>query len=130
MDVFSSIFVIVPAFIGLCFFGVFGFIIYAIVKGVFQWNENNAQPVQSAEATLVAKRTSTSGGAGDSSVSTFYHATFETPDGERREFGIGGQEFGLLVEGDQGTLQYQGTRYKGLERHRQYPGNGAATEER
>lgn len=100
----------------LLFVGIIGTMIFFVIKGIAQWQYNNGQTVQSVEATVVTKRTSTSGGGNDTSVSTWYHATFETPDGERREFGISGSEYGLLVEGDRGTLTFQGTRYKGFVR--------------
>ena len=50
------------------------------------------------------------------SVSTSYYATYQLDSGERLEFSVGGREYGMLAEGDQGTLTYQGTRYKGFER--------------
>ena len=100
----------------LMFVGIVGAIIFFIIKGIGQWMYNNGQPVQSVEAAVVTKRTSTSGGGNDTNVSTWYHATFEMPDGERREFSVSGTEYGLLVEGDRGTLSVQGTRYKGFAR--------------
>lgn len=118
MDIFGGLFLLVPVLIGLGFLLVFGGIAYVIVKGISQWSYNNAQPVQSVTATVVAKRTSTSGGGGDSMVSTSYYATFEMPDGQRQEFPVGAQEYGLIVEGDRGMLGYQGTRYKGFQRQR------------
>jgi Uncharacterized protein conserved in bacteria (DUF2199)/Protein of unknown function (DUF2500) len=38
--------------------------------------------------------------------------------GDRREFSISGNEYGMLAEGDEGRLTYQGTRYRGFERGR------------
>ena len=40
----------------------------------------------------------------------------ELKGGERMEFGLYGKDFGLLVEGDEGVLTYQGTRYHGFDR--------------
>ncbi len=37
-------------------------------------------------------------------------------DGSRKEFGVTGEEYGLLAEGDRGMLQSQGTWYKGFNR--------------
>jgi hypothetical protein len=57
-----------------------------------------------------------SGGSGDSSASTSYYATFEFEDRNRLELGVGREQFGYIVEGDQGTLTYQGTRFKDFSR--------------
>ena len=114
MELFS----IVPVFIGFIFVVVIGGILFAAVKGVSQWSYNNSQPVEAMPAKVVAKRTATSGGAGDTSVSTWYYVTFETEGGDRREFSVGGREYGLLAEGDRGMLSHQGTRYKGFQRQR------------
>ena len=114
-----------PLIFGLVFVLVIGGILYAIVKGIRTWAWNNGQPVQSLPARLVSKRTDTSGGGtmmndndnmGSSRVTTWYYVTFEVDGGERKEFGVGGQEYGLLAEGDHGTLTFQGTRYKGFTR--------------
>ena len=72
-------------------------------------------------AHVVSKRTDTSGTGSsmDSDlgrVSTLYYVTFEVDGGERKEFGLSGREYGLLAEGDAGTLTFQGTRYKGFAR--------------
>ena len=42
--------------------------------------------------------------------------TFQVESGDRMEFHITGQDYGLLVEGDKGNLSFQGTRYLGFER--------------
>lgn len=115
-DVLWGVPILFGGFFVLVFVLVIGGILYAVIKGIGQWAWNNEQPVQSRPARLVAKRTSTSGGGGDTSVSTFYHATFEMDGGERQEFGLSGREYGLLAEGDRGTLTFQGTRYKGFAR--------------
>ena len=109
----------VPLFIGLVFVLVIGGIIFAVVKGVNIWAWNNKQPILAVPAWVVSKRTDTSG-AGSSmdnssgTVSTRYYVTFEKDGGERTEFGLSGREYGLLAEGDPGTLTSQSTRYKGF----------------
>jgi hypothetical protein len=97
-------------------------ILFQIVRGIVQWAHNNRQPVLSEPAQVVAKRTDTSGSVGHStggSVSTWYYVTFELASGERREMGVRGRDYGSLAEGDEGTLTYQGTRYKGFARQTQ-----------
>ncbi len=116
---FGVLFVIVPVFIGIIFVLVIGVILFSVVKAVGQGISNNAQPVQSVPATVVAKRINTWGSSGANtggSVNTSYYATFEMADRERQELGMGGRDYGLLVEGDRGTLSFQGTRYKGFDR--------------
>lgn len=48
--------------------------------------------------------------------STDYYITFQTESGERIEFSVEDSEYGLLIEGDEGVLSYQGTRYLGFKR--------------
>jgi hypothetical protein len=61
-------------------------------------------PVTTAPARIVAKRAQTSGFLG---VSTWYYATFELASGQRLEFIIPPEGYGLLAEGDEGELTYQ-----------------------
>lgn len=51
-----------------------------------------------------------------SSSSTTYYVTFEAEKNNRMEFRVSGKEFGMLAEGDQGKLTYQGSRYHFFER--------------
>ncbi|TQK74955.1 uncharacterized protein DUF2500 [Brevibacillus sp. AG162] len=92
------------------------FILGAIINGIRIWMSNNASPILTQPAKIIGKRTSTSGGGNDTSVSTYYYLTFELSNGERLEFHVKGSEYGLLVEGDTGILTYQGTRYKEFSR--------------
>ena len=107
----------------LIFILVFGIIIVTVVKGIGQWNKNNHSPRLTVPATVVAKRTNVSrhrhNGAGNHHhyhTSTSYYVTFQVESGDRMELHVAGHEFGLLVEGDQGKLTFQGTRYLGFER--------------
>ena len=116
-----DLFTIVPTFIGVVFVIVIVGILFGIGKGLAQWADNNSKPVLSEPARLVAKREETSGSVNTNSggsVSTWYYATFEVASSERLEFSIRGGEYGMLAEGDEGTLTYQGTRYKGFQRRR------------
>ena len=106
----------------LLFIGVF---VSIFVKGISQWNKNNNSPRLTVPATVVAKRTNVSHshhhhGAGHgmhSSSSTSYYVTFEFESGDRMELHVAGHEYGLLVEGDSGSLTFQGTRYLGFVRN-------------
>lgn len=46
------------------------------------------------------------------------HFTFEVASGDRMELEVSGNEYGMLVEGDQGNLSFQGMRYLEFERKR------------
>lgn len=117
---FSFISFIFPIF----FIAIFGIFIFTAVKGIGQWSSNNKQPVLTVAAKLVAKRTNISRHSHNhdnnmhSSTSTTYYATFEVESGDRMEFHISGNEYGILVEGDVGKLTFQGTRYHSFERIR------------
>lgn len=80
-----------------------------------QHQVNDASPVLTFPAQVVAKRTATSGG-GNSPAVTRYHVTFQRPDGMRMELPVTGEEYGLLAEGDTGQVTHQGTWYRGFHR--------------
>lgn len=112
---FNVLFTIVPIIVigGVIF--VFGSIIYRAVTNV-------QQPLLTRRARVVAKRMRHSthhhhhGDHHHSSVHTAYFVTFEFDDGSREEFSVRGDQYGLLAEGDIGTLQSQGTWFKGFDR--------------
>ena len=112
----EGLFLLVPIIVAGGFLLVFGIIAWQLARGFAEWSRNNAMPVESVPAAVVAKRTDTSGRMSGGRVWTTYYVTFELEDGERREFWVDGEEFGVLVEGDRGPLTHQGTRYKGFER--------------
>ena len=116
----EGLFLLVPACIGVgfvaVFLAVFGLIAVQILRGLGEWSRNNAAPVEEVPAAVVAKRTEVSGHMDGGSTWTTYYATFEFDGGGRREFRVAGRESGVLVEGDRGTLTYQGTRYRGFRR--------------
>lgn len=105
-----------PMFFKVMFLLVIGFFIFVIVKMLTVWMRNNASPLVSAYAAVVAKRTEVWGGSGDSSANTSYFTTFEFQDGSRLELQVHNRDFGLMVEGDGGELIYQGTRFKSFAR--------------
>lgn len=101
----------------------FGIIIAVFIKSIIQWNKNNHSPRLIVDATIVSKRTHTSHHHHDSNMSmshmhstTTYYVTFQVESGDRMEFIMNGQEYGILAEGDVGRLTFQGTRYLGFER--------------
>lgn len=100
----------------LIFALVIGGFILMLVSGICQWHKNNESPQLTVNAAVVSRRTRISGGSGDTMASTWYYATFEVESGDRMEFSVSGQEYGLLAEGDTGQLTFQGTRFLGFER--------------
>ena len=107
----------------IVFILVIGTFVVMLVKGISEWNKNNHSPRLTVPATIIAKRTNVSrhrhGGANSHHhhhTSTTYYVTFQGESGDRMEFHISGQEYGLLIEGDHGNLSFQGTRYLGFER--------------
>lgn len=102
---------------------VIGTFVVTFIKGIGEWTKNNNSPRLTVPATIVAKRTNVSrhrsGGANGHHhhhTSTSYYVTFQVESGDRMEFLMSGQEYGLLVEGDRGNLSFQGTRFLGFER--------------
>ena len=101
----------------------------AVARGVYVWMRNNRSPQENVNARVVAKRMKVSGHGGSmltnrvsamntfhSSTYTNYFVTFELENGSRLELSMKDPEYGMLAEGDQGRLSYQGTRYLGFER--------------
>jgi len=102
---------------------VLSIIIVTMVKGIGQWNRNNHSPRLTVDATVVTKRidvthhhqANANGMGGFDTSSTSYYVTFQVNSGDRMELQVTGNEYGLLVEGDRGILNFQGTRYLGFD---------------
>ena len=93
-------------------------ILFAVVAAITGYLRNKKSPMVNVPARVVAKRSEVSGGgSANSYVRTTFYITFESKDGERREWAIDGQQFGLLAEGDRGTLIYQGDWFKDFRRN-------------
>lgn len=109
---------------------VFAVLLVGIIgRGLYVWIRNNNAPQETVNARVVTKRMKVSGHGGTtmtrnvatmntvhSSTYTRYFVTFELENGQRLELGVKDPEYGMLAEGDQGRLSYQGTRYLGFER--------------
>ena len=114
-------FVMFEAMFSIMFVFVMGVFVVTIVRGVGEWNKNNNSPRLTVLATIVSKRTHVSrhhhaGEHHHSHTSTSYYITFQVESGDRMELHVSGSEYGLLIEGDNGNLSFQGTRYLGFER--------------
>lgn len=122
-DLFFNGFIVIFIIIFALILGLF---IVSILKSVKQWNTNNNSPVLTVDTKIVTKRINirhssssmnNDNGMHTSSTSTVYYVTFEVESGDRLEFEVSGDEYGILVEGDQGKLTFQGTRYQGFVRY-------------
>ena len=103
----------------IVFFLVLGIIIAVIVKNILTWHKNNNSPRLTVDAEVVTKRMSVSHHRHDNGINnyhTWYYVTFQVESGDRMELSVSGQEYGLLAEGDQGRLTFQGTRFISFER--------------
>ena len=119
-DGFNFMFGIFPFFFMIVFAFMFVFIIIKIVKSAKQWNQNNNSPVLTVDAKVVTKRSDVSyrhnmNNSNDAMnmgySSTTYYVTFEVQSGDRMELRVPDTEYGMLTEGDKGSLTFQGTRY-------------------
>ena len=119
MGGFDLMFSIFPFLFITVFVIVIGTFVVMAVRGVGTWSKNNASPRLTVSAQVVTKRTQVSHHHHQESMShtsTAYYATFQVESGDRMEFSVSGAEYGMLAEGDQGSLTFQGTRYLGFER--------------
>ncbi|MDO4293628.1 MAG: DUF2500 domain-containing protein [Eubacteriales bacterium] len=103
-------------------------IIFTFARGIGEWNRNNHSPRLTVTARVVAKRQDTTHhshpNAGDASgahgyhttYDTSYYVTFQVESGDRMEMSVSGSEYGMLAEGDEGKLTFQGTRYLQFDR--------------
>lgn len=119
----DAMFSIIPIIVIIGFIVVLGSIAVQTVQGIGQWQRNNASPILTVDATVIAKRMdvsyhnhNTQDNIQHTSSSTTYYVTFEVPSSDRLELSVSGREYGLLVEQDLGKLTFQGTRYLGFER--------------
>lgn len=122
----NAMFTIVPMIVIAGFVFVFTTFIIMAIRGIGTWSKNNASPRLTVSARVVTKRTSVSHhhhhhhdgmGIGHTTSSTHYYATFQVESGDRMELSVSGPEYGMLAEGDQGSLTFQGTRYLSFERN-------------
>jgi hypothetical protein len=96
--------------VSLATFGGFAY----LVGQVFRKSQRDRNlPIEYSSARVVAKRTQVSG---MDMTSTWYYVTFEFENGERREFSLPGTDYGLLAEGDEGRLGFQGALFQSFVR--------------
>lgn len=116
---FSIVFVIVVAGFVL----VFAMLLARMLREGKRWRRDNASPLLTVTAAVVAKRAEvsyrtrhTSTGMHSGFSHTTYFVTFQVESGDRMELEVRDTEYGILAEGDVGRLTFQGSRYQGFER--------------
>jgi len=107
-------FVIVSIFIFVTVV-IVGIFIFVIGSMVVNYRRYASSPLIARKARVIGKRQCVSGGM-NTSTSTHYYVTFELRDGSREELVIDGESYGLLVEGDMGTLHSKSNWFKRFDR--------------
>ena len=120
---FGLIGTVFPVLFTVVFLFIIGMMIATLVRVAKEKRKNDASPRLSVPATVTSKRTNVSHhhhhGANDMdycTTDTTYYVTFQVESGDRMELRMSGQDYGMLIEGDRGTLHFQGTRYLGFDR--------------
>ncbi len=106
----------VPLFIRIMPLIVIGVVVYVIGGNLYTWYRNETSPVEERLATVMAKRTRAFH-HGNRGVHRSPYVTFQFDNGERLELPVNWHDYGSLVEGEDGLLNYQGTRFNGFRRH-------------
>ena len=107
----------------LVFVLVIGLFIYAVVQAIARKQKNDASPRLTVLARVVSRRQEVThharnmnDGVYHTSSTTRYFVTFQVESGDRMELELDGSDFGMLVEGDEGRLSFQGTRFLDFQR--------------
>ena len=90
-----------------------GIIVFRLIQSARQWNRDNNSPKLTVPVRVVARRADTS--RRKNTYRSRYFVTFQFESGDRLELELQGREYGLLVEGDKGKLNFQGSRYLGFD---------------
>lgn len=118
MSGFNLMFMIFPVF----FLLIFAIIAITLIKGLIGWRKNNDQPVLNVNATVVSKRTNYRHSANHHNNRSFgaghtnYFVTFQFDSTDRLELQVDGEDYGMMVEGDEGVLVFQGKRFHSFDR--------------
>ena len=107
----------------LVFVLVIGLFIYAVVQAIARKQKNDASPRLTVQARVVSRRQEVThharnmnDGVYHTSSTTRYFVTFQVESGDRLELQLDGSDFGMLAEGAEGRLSFQGTRFLDFQR--------------
>ena len=109
----------VKNYVSILFFLVFLIVIVifivTIVRSIKTNKKNNASPRLIVPATVVSRRKAVmhhnDANTGIMHTDTTYYVTFQFSTGDSSEFWVTRQEYNEMAEGDEGDLEFQGTRY-------------------
>ena len=102
------------------FIGIFAILLVVVITvlivvmsiGVFSNRKKSGKsPMLKVRAKVVSKRVHNSKSRYFDSLDTYCYAAVEVESGDRLELSVPYNEYGLLVEGDQGVLEFQGTLF-------------------
>ena len=118
----QNIFILFGVMAGVSFLVTLAVIILIVVLVLKRKKANDRAPRLAVDAKVVSRRSdhsiSRTSSTGSMHSTTWHYVTFEVESGDRLEFSVSGQEYGMLMEGDIGKLTFQGTRYLGFDRFR------------
>lgn len=106
--------------IGFGVIGILSFLTFLLVavgfcvifsKMIATSRADKAAPRLRVQAKILAKRTRIASRSDSGHISNRCYVTFEVESGDRMELLIPWEQYGLLIEGDQGFLTFQGTRF-------------------
>lgn len=85
------------------------------INTLFKNYKNKKKAVVFKKAIVVSKRTQTLQRKMGSTMAyrnvTRYYVSFQFENGDREEFSVSGNDFGMIAENDRGKLEYQGTKF-------------------
>ena len=121
MDFFKTGFGIFGVIFILLFILVFATFIVVFSRIIRQKRKHDRSPRLTVPVTVVSRRADVRVHHHNNTnmhhtTSTTYYATFEVESGDRMELHVPATEYGLLIEGDQGDLTFQGSRFLSFER--------------
>ena len=112
----------------IAFLGILAAVLGVFISALVRKGKNDRSPRLTVWARVVSRRTDIShshnhqGASYGGAYHTYstYCATFEVESGDRLELQLPGEEYGLLAEGDEGQLTFQGTRFLSFARKSNY----------
>ena len=106
-----------PYLFGIMFVTIFILFASILLSHLGRKKKDDRSPRLTVPAQVISRRTEFRRNAGhDMPGFTYYYATFQVESGDRMELRMSGRDYGMLFEGDHGTLHFQGTRYLGFDR--------------
>lgn len=116
---YELIFKIFPIIFCVTLLGILLPIIFVFIRNVSEWFSNNNLPIEEIDAKVISKRQTFNRITQDIMhfhTRTDHYITFEFKNGQRKEFYVSGDIYGLVKEQDFGKLEFQGTKYIDFER--------------